>query len=171
MKQFSIMACLVLFAGLTVSCASVGVAVVRTYTGRELPEKELGFVIVGKKTNIEIVKVDDLYVGNGKPRYRKYNPIDSMGWRSRIIEFLPGSHELSISFTVSDKYMEKQLFIKTLSTKRPITIMFTVEAGHIYHITINPDFISRKCDPQVEDVTDSKWAQKYIKRWVRKHKR
>jgi len=172
MKQFKLIAGLVLFACLTVSCASN--PVVRTYTGPELAEKELGFVRVIYQ--IDIVKVDDLYVGEGKPKHREYNPLASgnpFGYKGiRIIEFLPGSHELAIEFITSTSYTYGSGYThtKTLSSTRPQTIRFTVEAGHLYDVSINPDWVNRTCHPKVEDVTNAKWVKRGFLPSIRKHK-
>jgi len=172
MKQFKLIAGLVLFACLTVSCASL--PVVKAHTGPELAENELGFVAVDY--HIDVVKVDDLYVGKGKPKHLEYNPLASgafLGPRgTRIIEFLPGSHELAIEFVIStsDNITPTYKRWMTLSSTRPLTIRFTVEAGHLYAVRLNPDWISRTCHPKVEDVTNTKRVKRIILQSVHKHK-
>ena len=135
---------LMLFAG----CQS-SANLIKDHDEPNMDDTEVCYLQVG--TYINIYEVDGVRLLGYKGRL--YNPTNALGGReTRIIEFLPGSHTLAIRYSDS---------ARRYSRGEP-QVNFMGKPGQLYKIDPNVDRSRRRWHPQVVDVTNTEWGEKYI---------
>jgi len=132
-----------LFAG----CQS-SANLIKDHDEPNMDDTEVCYLQVG--TYINIFEVDGVRLLGYKGRL--YNPTNALGGReTRIIEFLPGSHTLAIRYRDAGR-----------SSRGELPVNFIGKAGQLYKIETNVDYSKGRWHPQVVDVTNTEWGEKYI---------
>lgn len=140
---------------LLVGCSTT--PVIKAHNEPDMDETEVCYLRVSNSIYIEMI--DGVQLPQNSVKWSYFNPTDGSGRVPRVIELLPGSHALAINFRSTSHH-----------SRRPKTLRFTGQTGHLYYIDSNADYKASKWHPKIVDCTNTETGEKYILVPLRKYK-